>query len=120
MITQYVRGHLFVFLDSIMGITYPRSNDLETEEWMAKEQHPFEHSEIQKLFRAYLRFVTVYFRKLQTLGKSIQELMQVPRLFLVDPSAAIVSLYPELSETLMRILATEGRTIKHYITKDEN
>ena len=71
MITQYVRGHLFVFLDSLMGVTYPRSNELESEEWMAKGQEPFEHSDIQKLFRTYLRFVTIYFRKLKTLGKSV-------------------------------------------------
>ena len=38
----------------------------------------------------------------------------------MDPSAAIINLYHELSETLMRIFATEGRTMKHYVTKDEN
>ena len=76
------------------------------------------YSLIHKLFRTYLRFVTCYFRKLQTLGKSIQETNQVPRLFLVDPQAAILNMYHELAETLMRIFGAEGRTIKQYIMKD--
>ena len=50
----------------------------------------------------------------------VQELAAVPRLFLVDPQAAIVALYPEIAQTLQRIFATEARTLKHYLLEDEN
>lgn len=39
--TQYIRGHLFVLLDSLMGCTN-RQSDLDTED--LKKKHPFEHS----------------------------------------------------------------------------
>mmetsp|Transcript_397 Transcript_397/g.580 ORF Transcript_397/g.580 Transcript_397/m.580 type:complete len:87 (+) Transcript_397:470-730(+) len=73
-LTQYVRGHLFVFLDQLMGETY-KNGDIDEEEWRASkgQQHPFEHSEVQRLFRTYLRFATAYFRKLTTVGKSMSE-----------------------------------------------
>ena len=32
--SQYVRGHLMIFIDSLMGVTQ-KSADLETEEWQA-------------------------------------------------------------------------------------
>ena len=44
----------------------------------------------------------------------------MPRLFLVDPQAAVVNLCHEIAETLKRLFGTEGRTIKNYILKDEN
>ena len=69
-LTQYVRGHLFCFLDSLMGQTH-RSADLESEEWQTTGQHPFEHSAVQRLFRTFLRFATAYFRKVTTLGKTV-------------------------------------------------
>lgn len=118
--TQYFRGHLFVFLDSLLGVTHPRSLELDADERSGKGKHPFEHSLVQKLFRSFLRFMTAYFRKLATLGQSILEWNQVPRLFLVDPQAAIVAMHPELAELLKRIFASEGRTNKSYILKDEN
>jgi len=44
----------------------------------------------------------------------------MPKLFLIDPQAAIVCLCPEIAETLSRIFATDARTLKHYLIKDEN
>ena len=71
-ISQYIRGHLFVFLDQILGQTY-KNGDIDDEEWHSSngQQHPFEHSEVHRFIRTYLRFVTAYFRKLTTLGKSV-------------------------------------------------
>ena len=55
-----------------MGETY-KNGDIEDEEWHNSngQQHPFEHSEVYRFIRTYLRFVTAYFRKLTTLGKSV-------------------------------------------------
>ena len=55
-----------------MGVTHPASPELAAEENMVqKQEHPFEHSQVQKLFRTFLRFVTCYLRKLTTLGKTV-------------------------------------------------
>jgi len=52
-----------------MGLTYT-SNDIDTDQ-TGQKIHPFERSEVQLLFRTYLRFVTCYFRKVKSLGKSV-------------------------------------------------
>jgi len=82
--TQYIRGHLFVFLDSILGITY-RGTEIDEEEWQNLNQHPFEHSEVQKLFRTYLRFTTAFFLKLNTLGQSVSSTCCIT----IDPIHAV-------------------------------
>ena len=103
-------------MDSLMGQTYEAGETLEPE----SDQHKFISSDVQRLFRTYLRFATAYFRKVRTLGKSVQELAAQPRLFLVDPQCAIVNLCFEIAQTLGHMFANCGRTIKHYIIKDEN
>lgn len=82
-VTQYLRGHLFVFIDSVMGLTY-ESSDLQDEKTVPGT-HPFDFSLVQRLFRSFLRLAVAYFRKLLTMGKAIQESASQPRLFLVDP-----------------------------------
>ena len=66
--TQYIRGHLFVFLDQLMGKTY-KSADIDEEDW--KGGHAFEHCSIQLLFRTFLKFAACYFKKVATLGHSV-------------------------------------------------
>ena len=44
----------------------------------------------------------------------------MPKLFLVDPLCALVNCYHEVTDTLRRLFAAEGRTIKHYFKRDEN
>ena len=44
----------------------------------------------------------------------------MPKLFLVDPQAAIVCLGYEIAESLRRIFAVEPRTLKHYLMQDAN
>ena len=69
-ISQYIKGHLFSFMDSLMGMTHT-SVDLDAQKKDNPGKHPFEYDEVHRLFRTYLRFTTAYFRKLKTLGKSV-------------------------------------------------
>lgn len=44
----------------------------------------------------------------------------MPKLFLVDPQAAVVNFAYEIAENLRRLFGAEGRTIKHYLMADVN
>ena len=48
------------------------------------------------------------------------ELNQVPGLFLVDPSCALVQCYHEIAESLRSLFGCNARTIKHYLRSDAN
>ena len=90
--SQQIRGHLFVFLDSIMGLTFKSADDLAEDQASTRgELPPFERKVIQKLLRTFLRFTTAYFLKLAKLGKSVSSpiyslltVLSSPRL---DPGA---------------------------------
>lgn len=54
------------------------------------------------------------------MGQTFKEIAQVPNLFIVDPAAAIASMYPEIFETLKRLFGADARAMKHYLLKDFN
>lgn len=52
--------------------------------------------------------------------KTLQEMELVPNLFLVDPKAAILEVYPEFMETLGKMFGNCGRALHFFNFYDTN
>ena len=61
-----MRGHLFVYIDYLIGFTYDAPQN-------EAQGHPFEVDEVQDLIRAVLRLIVAYYVKITTMPKIVRK-----------------------------------------------